>query len=646
MKAAFAVGLALLALATWSASAQGPDDQYIGIYGTIQQADALLATGQNREATSRYLQAQTALRRLQTAYPDWNSRVVNFRLNYIAAKLAASTVPAPATPVVTAGVTPAEAPPAAQPDAALLAELRQLRELVGQLQADKGLLEAKLKEAFAIQPAAADPRELAQANDRITSLEKENDLLKVTLDQERTRKPVADTAESERFRQQLAEANRKLATQTERADTLALEKTALQQRFETLASTPSSTADLEQTRHALAEATQKLTEQTTLSRQLAQDKDALQNRVRTLTADAEAAAALRAENELLKRQLADLKTPASRGVADRDLKQARAQIAALQSDLEILRLERTALENRVRSMSTPTTVASAALSPATPAADAERLRQLERERDELQKKLDTAVQELAGSRSKSAAARVQEMTEQLTTLRARLEILEARQIPYTTEELALMKQPAPRLATADPRATRRSVRELPSGSAALVAEAQRQFAARQYDSAEENYLRVLREDQRNAAVLANLAVIQMELNKLDEAEKQARQAISVAPDDAYSHSVFGQVRLRQEKYDEAVDALSRAAQLNPRGADIQNFLGIALSHRGLRGPAETALRKAIQLEPGYASAHNNLAVIYLNQNPPMVELARWHYQRALAAGHAKNLELEKALEAK
>jgi tetratricopeptide (TPR) repeat protein len=271
---------------------------------------------------------------------------------------------------------------------------------------------------------------------------------------------------------------------------------------------------------------------------------------------------------------------------------------------------------------------------------------LERERDDLQKKLDTAVKELAGRKSKAAAARVQEMTAQLTSLRARLEVLEARQVPYAADELALLKAPAARLAPAAPLATRKPVRELPAGTVALVAEAQRSFAARQYDKAEEKYLQVLRQDDRNIITLANLAVIQMELNRLDEAEKHARQAVTLASDDAYSHSVLGQIKLRQQKSDEALDELSHAAQLNPQSAEIQNFLGIALSHKGLRGPAETALRKAIQLEPGYGTAHNNLAVIYLNQNPPMVELARWHYQKALAAGHPQNPELEKALNAK
>jgi hypothetical protein len=38
-------------------------------------------------------------------------------------------------------------------------------------------------------------------------------------------------------------------------------------------------------------------------------------------------------------------------------------------------------------------------------------------------------------------------------------------------------------------------------------------------------------------------------------------------------------------------------------------------------------------------------VVYITQQPPLTELARWHYQKALAAGHPKNPELEKMLAA-
>ena len=62
--------------------------------------------------------------------------------------------------------------------------------------------------------------------------------------------------------------------------------------------------------------------------------------------------------------------------------------------------------------------------------------------------------------------------------------------------------------------------------------------------------------------------------------------------------------------------------------------------------AEAALRKAIQIAPGYGEAHSNLAVIYATQQPPFVELARWHYQKALASGLPQNPEIEKFLDPK
>ena len=94
-----------------------------------------------------------------------------------------------------------------------------------QLQADKSLLEAKLKEALAAQPAAVDPRELARAEEKIRGLQKENDLLKVSLAQEKAKPaPAPDTKALDEARQALAEANRKLAEQTKAANALAARK--------------------------------------------------------------------------------------------------------------------------------------------------------------------------------------------------------------------------------------------------------------------------------------------------------------------------------------------------------------------------------------------------------------------------------------
>ena len=62
--------------------------------------------------------------------------------------------------------------------------------------------------------------------------------------------------------------------------------------------------------------------------------------------------------------------------------------------MEILRLEKLALENRVK-QSTARAVASNVLSPAaaTSVADASRIKQLEHDRDDLQKRLEAANKE-------------------------------------------------------------------------------------------------------------------------------------------------------------------------------------------------------------------------------------------------------------
>jgi Flp pilus assembly protein TadD len=159
-------------------------------------------------------------------------------------------------------------------------------------------------------------------------------------------------------------------------------------------------------------------------------------------------------------------------------------------------------------------------------------------------------------------------------------------------------------------------------------------------------LQVLREDEKNVSALSDLAFIQIMLDRLDAAEKHLKAALEIAPDDSYALLILGRLRMSQKNYDDALQALSRAAQGDPQNAEIQDDLGIALVKKGQRGPAEAAFRKAVLLQPGYGDPHNNLALFYLTQQPPLVELARWHYQKALAAGLPHNAEIERLLESK
>jgi len=515
----FVSSVSVLLFAAMVALGQGLDDEYVQIFRLIQEADALSSAAPG-QALAKYLDAQAALDRLHKGSPDWNTRIVNYRLTYLANRISALSAnnPLPATP----RPSPNNPPPAAVPPSAPAdwqAQLDGVNEQLRQAQSDKSLLEAKLKEALALRPAAADPAELAKAEDRIKELQKENDLLRVTkANQEST--PAVDVRALDQARQSAADTRRQLDEQSARLSKLTLEKEALQARLK------SSGSD------------------------------------------------------------------------------------------------------------------TTALSPS----DNVRIKQLEGERDSLQRRLDEATRKLYGRKGKATPSQLADLENQLAMARTRMEILDARAMPYSEEELQLLKSPQPKLAEIDPKAGKKSIKELPPGAAALVAEAQRCFAAKQYDKAEAAYLQVLQQDSKNVPTLGNLAAIQVEAGHLDQAEGNIKQAMSVDPEDPYILYVLGILRFRQAKYDDALDALAHAAKLDPQNAEVQNYLGLTLSEKGMRIPAEAALRKAVELQPGYAGAQYNLAVVYATQQPPANALARFHYQKAIAAGYPRNSDLEKRFE--
>ena len=78
-----------LLLALGPSLAVSPDDQYLRIYGLIEQADALAAKGETGQALATYRQAQVALRNFQKENRDWNAKLVTYRFNYLAQKVAA-----------------------------------------------------------------------------------------------------------------------------------------------------------------------------------------------------------------------------------------------------------------------------------------------------------------------------------------------------------------------------------------------------------------------------------------------------------------------------------------------------------------------------------------------------------------------------
>lgn len=558
---------------------QDADEKYIAIYGVVQQAENLADTGDPKQALDGLVDARVQLQQFQKIYPDWNPGIVGYRLDDLGKKIAAIQTRMAAENAAIAAAT-TNSMSAAQAEK-LTAEESNLRTQLQTAQTENETLQAKLKEALASQPAAVDAGELARAQEQIRSLMKENDLLKSTQGEDH------DTNGILGLRLQLTDALNKYNTEHFRAESLVEDNAALRRDLSRVGNQDSGAVDL-----------------------------------------------LRSENDRLKAQLVSLQAAQTGASAAAELaaklRMANAQINSLQTTVTIVTLEKGALENRVKEL-------SAELEKMRAANLDGRIRDLTEQRNELERELADASRKnpRRGTEQQLAA-----LTNEMTALRARLAVDEAKPVPYSAEELALFREAPPQ---PNANAARPSIHELPAGSAELVASAQRHFSNHEFDAAEADYRKILQRDENNGLALANLATIELQENKLDQAEKNITAALAQSPDDAYNLSTLGYLKFREEKYDEALDALSRAAKIDPNNPEIQNYLGVTLSHKGLRVQAETALRRAIQINPLYAPAQNNLAVVYLNQTPPMPLLARWHYQKAIAAGQPRNPDLERLL---
>jgi len=119
----------------------------------------------------------------------------------------------------------------------------------------------------------------------------------------------------------------------------------------------------------------------------------------------------------------------------------------------------------------------------------------------------------------------------------------------------------------------------------------------------------------------------------------------VQPQNGLGWLLLGVIEYDQDKLDAALAALSQAALWEPKNAMVHHYLGVTVGKKGWYSGAEDEMRKAIELQPNYAEAHFNLAVFYLQRNPPAVELARRHYQKARDLGAAPDPDVERTLNA-
>lgn len=178
----------------------------------------------------------------------------------------------------------------------------------------------------------------------------------------------------------------------------------------------------------------------------------------------------------------------------------------------------------------------------------------------------------------------------------------------------------------------------------LAVQASELVNQRRFTDAEKKYLEVIEIAPSNHFALANLAVIQIELGKLTAAKIALEKVLSLKSDDVFASVNLANIYCRQSRFDDAISLLQRVIPLDPKNAVAHNYLAIALGKKGDTAKAEEAFRESLAINPNYANAHFNLAVMYANSEPPSLQLAKKHYEKAKVLGAEPDRFLERRLD--
>jgi len=144
--------------------------------------------------------------------------------------------------------------------------------------------------------------------------------------------------------------------------------------------------------------------------------------------------------------------------------------------------------------------------------------------------------------------------------------------------------------------------------------------------------------------LSNLGVIRYQQNRLDDARtifapgrrrRAQRQQYALAA----RRGLF-----RKGAIEDAYAELNRAVAIDPHNARRTTISASCSVKKAGALPGELEIRRAIEINPQYPDAHFNLAVIYAKQRNPKIELAKYHYRKALDLGAKPDPDLESALE--
>jgi Flp pilus assembly protein TadD len=666
-------------------AAPDPGDRFLEAYFLIQEGDSATRQGDWSKANTKFTSAQEILREIKSDSPAWNPHIIEFRLKYLEDRIAElkpkletpppaapapepAPVPTPEAPpeapaVETTNVPPAAAvvppptPPAPPAETEqvreLSAELQRAREQVKQLEAARDELNAKLQEQLSqVAPTQTTPQieELLKTNQELAAkLAAAQTEIAQAREQISTNAPAPPAPAVEpdvvqQLRTELAEARGELQHTKEELQSTRLELGTAKQALE-----KAQTDNLE-LRRSYDELTAQLTDanRKLVSAHAASDKDD------------EIIRQLRKENALL-RIIAERKALVTPPEPE-DTTGNRA-IPELRGWRPRPRPETSAKELPKKEPVPPPPSPSAAEESSRGKLVAKLTAPKKPEPVEPASVTSTSAPVAAPTSVKPSPAPAKPAVAKPAPVKPApvkpTPVKPAAPKPVAVKP-APVKPPVPAKTTApqpekvvskSAAATSKEKAQETSENASTAStdvrkqlnEARAALALKDYDAAATKYDTVLKIEPDNLVALSNLGVIRYKQGRLDEAEENLRKAVATAPNDSSTRSLLGVIYFRKGLTEESFNELTRAVALDPRNAEAHNYLGIVLNEKGWGAAGEQEIRRAIELNPQYADAHFNLAVIYAKQRTPKIELARYHYKKALDMGAPPDPALEALL---
>lgn len=185
--------------------------------------------------------------------------------------------------------------------------------------------------------------------------------------------------------------------------------------------------------------------------------------------------------------------------------------------------------------------------------------------------------------------------------------------------------------------------QLPPELAELAQEGVKAVTEERWDDARRHYLELVSAAPDNALAYANLGVAEYQLGNHLAAAGNLEKSLDLNPGIAENWLTLGLIHYERRSLELSLSALTRAIHEDPSSAKARLYLAAVARDYGWREAAVTELERALDIDPNLPEAHFNLALTYLDEKPPRLELARRHYHAAIENGAPPAPDIEALL---